>query len=382
VQILLVTGPGGAGSSTVASATALELTAAGSRCVLLTERLPRISGLPEAVRVDVVRPQPVLEQLWDRHAGGLSAALPVLTVPPATSVVALPGVAEFALLSALAGHARSGDVDVVVLDAGPVPAALALLALPGALRWWLAQAAPTRLRVLAALRTAATPGRPGVAAGLLAGAAGVEELLAATPLADPARTAVHLVVRPDGAAPAELTDTATALGVLGQRTASVTVSRVLPSGTGAWWTQRTAVQQEALHRVREVAGPVRKVAEAAVPPSSVADLQALDAAVPRGVVQPAPAAAPRRADGGWVLDVPLPFARRGQVDLTRWDDDLVVTAVGVRRSLPLDALLRRCTVAGGSLSAPGSAQATLQVRFIPDPTLWPAGLLEAEASRA
>ena len=82
-----------------------------------------------------------------------------------------------------------------------------------------------------------------------------------------------------------------------------------------------------------------------------------------------------------MLDVPLPFVRRGQVELTRWDDDLVVTAAGVRRSIPLDALLRRCTVAGGSLTGPGTAAATLEVRFTPDPAQWPESLLEAEGSR-
>jgi arsenite-transporting ATPase len=382
VQILLVTGPGGAGSSTVAAATALRLTAEGSRCVLLTARPPRTPDLADAVRVDVVTAHPALERLWARHADELAAALPVLSVPPATSVVPVPGVAEFALLAALAGHARAGDVDVVVLDAGPTTTAGALLALPGALRWWLAQLAPTRLRVLATLRAAATPGRPGVTAGLLAGAAGVEELLDAAPLADPATTAVHLVVRPDADAAVQVAEAATALGVLGQSIVSVTVSRVLPAATGEWWAQRTEVQGDALRRVHELAVPVRVVAESALAPASVADLQALDAAVPGTVGTPTAPTTPRQVDDGWVLDVPLPFVQRGQVELTRWDDDLVVTAAGMRRSLALDALLRRCTVAGGSLSAPGTAQAVLEVRFTPDPAQWPAGLLAAaEGSR-
>ena len=381
MQILLVTGPGGAGSSTVAAATALRLTADGARCVLLTTQAPRTADLADAVRVDVVAALPALEQLWTRHAAALAGAVPVLTVPPASSVVPVPGVAEFALLAALSGHARAGDVNVVVLDAGPTAPAADLLALPGALRWWLGQAAPTRLRVLATLRTATMPGRAGVAAGLLGGAAGVEELLDAVPLADPAATAVHLVVRPDADAPDAVEGAARALGVLGQRVASVTVSRVLPAGTGEWWAQRAAVQSEAVRRVRELAVPVREVAESAAAPASVPDLRALDAAVPATPVPPAAPAAPRRAGGSWVLDVPLPFVRRGQVELTRWDDDLVVTAAGLRRSLPLGALLRRCTVAGGSLTAPGTASAVLEVRFTPDPAQWPAGLLDAEGIR-
>jgi arsenite-transporting ATPase len=377
VQILLVTGPGGAGSSTVAAATALRLTAAGTRCVLLTARPPGVPGLGDAVRIDVVAAQSVLQEVWARHGDALAAAVPVLTVPPATSVVPVPGVAEFGLLAALAGHARAGDVDVVVLDAGPTTAATALLALPGALRWWLAQAAPTRLRVLATLRAAAMPGRPGLPAGLLAGLVGVEELLDAAPLADPAATAVHLVVRPDAVAADEVARTATVLGVLGQRIAAVTVSRVLPAGPGPWWAQRAAAQAEALDRVRELAGPVREVAESALAPSSVPDLQALDAAVPDVAATAATPLAPRRTDDGWVLDVPLPFAQRGDVELTRWDDELVVTVAGMRRSLPLDALLRRCTVAGGAMSAPGTAQAALEVRFTPDRAQWPAALLAA-----
>jgi arsenite-transporting ATPase len=38
VQVLLVTGPGGAGSSTVAAATALQRAAGGARVVFLTTR--------------------------------------------------------------------------------------------------------------------------------------------------------------------------------------------------------------------------------------------------------------------------------------------------------------------------------------------------------
>jgi arsenite-transporting ATPase len=124
------------------------------------------------------------------------------------------------------------------------------------------------------------------------------------------------------------------------------------------------------------------VAEAAVPPASPADLLALGAAVPETVHRPPAAPGPQRSGEGWTLDVPLPHARRGDVELTRWADDLVVTASGVRRSLPLDALLRRCTVVAGHLRAPGTGQATLEVRFAPDPAQWPAGLLAATTERS
>jgi arsenite-transporting ATPase len=78
--------------------------------------------------------------------------------------------------------------------------------------------------------------------------------------------------------------------------------------------------------------------------------------------------------------VPLPFAERGTVELTRFGDFLVLTAAGARRSLRLDPLLRRCTVTGGRLDDPGGPGARLLVGFEPDPDLWPADLLAAHGS--
>jgi arsenite-transporting ATPase len=115
-----------------------------------------------------------------------------------------------------------------------------------------------------------------------------------------------------------------------------------------------------------------------VAPADIADLGGL---LPEGgLPTPEPPAppAPERLDGGWRLVLPLPFAVRGGVDLTRWGDDLVVTVAGVRRSVRLDALLRRCTVTGGRLADPGTATARLEVTFVPDPGQWPADLLAAE----
>jgi arsenite-transporting ATPase len=87
-----------------------------------------------------------------------------------------------------------------------------------------------------------------------------------------------------------------------------------------------------------------------------------------------------RSDGVRRLVLPLPFAEREGLDLTRWQDDLVVTVAGARRSLRLDSLLRRCVVTGGTLADAGTRQARLEVTFTPDPLQWPAGLLAAEGS--
>ncbi len=378
MRTLIVTGPGGAGTSTLAAAAAIGAARSGRRTLLLSRRPVELPGLDAepGLEVAVVDPRASLEQLWSGSADALAELLPQLTVPPAGSVVPLPGTAELALLAALS----RADAELVVLDAGPVDDALALIGLPATLRWWLDQLLPPGIRALGAVRTAAVnygAAKKGPVDAALALVPVVEGLLSRDRLADPADTAVSLVVLPRPAAAAAVRSAATVLALHGLRVGSV-LTRVLPGGgPGQWWVQRAAAQTEAVAAFAAVA-PVHRVPErAAAPQNADAAAGLLDGwAVPAAGGAPVPT--PERREEGWALTLPLPFGERNTVDLIRWGDDLVVTAAGVRRSVRLDSLLRRCEVTGGRLHDPGTARAALEVTFRPDPRLWPADLLAAE----
>ncbi|WP_104524227.1 ArsA family ATPase [Blastococcus atacamensis] len=377
MRTLLVTGPGGAGTSTVAAAAALRSARSGRDTLLLTRRTPPVAtpGEPRLTVRRVGGPAAAGE-LWAAHAETLAGLVPHLSLPPATSVVPLPGADDLALVAALG----DADADVVVVDAGPLEDGLALAALPGTLRWWLDQALPPSVRALAAVRTAGVSAgvvRPGPVDAVLGALPAVERLLGTDRLADPTATAVWLTGEARGAAVTALRRAATVLGLHGLAPAAV-VARVLPAdGPGEWWRARAAAQQEALAALAELA-PVHVVPEApeapAAPTAALALLDGLDLPDTGGPVAPEP----RRGQGGWELTVPLPFAERDAVGLTRWGDDLVIAVGEDRRSLRLDSLLRRCEVTGGRLADPGTAAARLEVSFRPDPQQWPADLLAAE----
>ena len=377
MRTLLFTGPGGAGTTTLAASAAVRTARAGRHTVLLSRQERPVPRLGAVHGLDVVRvdQQAALERLWGGVTAGLGPLLPQLTLPPSSSVVPLPGGADLALFAELAG----ADADLVVLDAGPVEAAAALVALPATLRWWLDQLFPPGMRALGAVRTA------GVGSGLvrrkpvdvaLAGIPVLEGLLADDRLAGPADTAVCLVALPTSAAVDRLRTAVTTLALHGLRPAAV-LTRVPPSeGTGDWATARAADREAALAAFADFA-EVRQVPEAAVAPVDADGLaELLEAFAPEPVGAAAPG--PERREGAWQLALPLPFADRGDVTLTRWLDDLVITVRGSRRCLALDPLLRRCEVTGGRLADPGGPEARLVVGFRPDPQLWPADLLAAD----
>jgi arsenite/tail-anchored protein-transporting ATPase len=377
MRTALLTGPGGAGTSTLAAAAAVRAARSGRRTLLLSRQAPAVAGLDAepGLTVRTVDTQAAVEGLWAGAADAAAAVLPQLAVPPATSVVPLPGAADLALFAELAG----AEADLVVVDAGPVESAVALVGLPATLRWWLDQLMPASMRALAAVRTAAVASgtvRRGPVDAALSAVPVVEELLAADRLAEASTTGLQLVAPPRTSSVAALRAAATVLGLHGLRAGAV-LSRVLPlTGDDEWTTQRAAEQETALAALAEVA-PTRRVPELAVSPDRPDDVAALvDEALPVATGFPAPG--PERHEGAWRLRIPLPFAEHGAVTLTRWVDDLILTVGGVRRSLRLDALLRRCEVTGGRLADPGTADAHLEVGFRPDPSLWPADLLSAE----
>jgi arsenite-transporting ATPase len=377
VRTLLLTGPGGAGTSTLAAAAAVRSARAGRRTLLLSRQSAPTPGLDDVPGLDVVRvdPQATFERLWGGTAGAVGAVVPHLTLPPESSVVPIPGTAELALFAEL-GRA---EADLVVLDAGPLEAMSALVALPSALRWWLDQLLPPGMRALGAVRTAAvTAGvaKRGPVDAALAAVPVVEGLLARNRLADP--TTVCLVAEPRRTTVPSVRAAVTTLALHGLATGAL-LARVLPAADAGEWSTRRAAEQDAV--LSDLAGvaPLHRVPEHAVAPEDVdglADL--LEGFVPPAAQTPERPAAERH-EGAWRLTVPLPFADRAAVRLTRWVDDLVVSVGDARRSIRLDALLRRCEVTGGKLLDPGTADARLVVGFRPDPQLWPADLLAAEA---
>ncbi|RZU31292.1 ArsA family ATPase [Blastococcus saxobsidens] len=378
MRTLLVTGTGGAGSSTIAAAAALRSARSGRSTLLLTRQASPVEGLGDEPGLEVRRiagPRAVAD-LWGAHAGALAGLLPHLTLPPVTSVVPVPGTEELALLAALA----EAQADLVVVDAGPLRDGLGLVALPAALRWWTGVALPPTVRALAAVRRAAVgsgAAKAGPLDAALAALPVVEGLLARDRLAGPAGTAVWLTAPARGSAVAALRGATTVLGLHGLRPAAV-LARVLPAGgTGSWWERRAADQDAALAGLAELA-PVHAVPEDAGSPDDPAGALDLLGGLDLPPAGGPPAPGPRRGAMGWELTVPLPFAERSQVSLTRWGDDLVVGVGEDRRSLRLDSLLRRCEVTGGRLADPGTAQARLEVSFRPDPQQWPADLLAAE----
>ncbi len=388
MRILLFTGKGGVGKSTLAAATACASAAAGHRTLVLSTDAAH--SLADALDVAATsEPSEVAPHLWVQHVdaqarfeqswrdiqGYLMSVLDVAGVDPITAdeLTVIPGAEEVLALLEVRAQARSGEWDVLVVDCAPTAETLRLLALPEALGWYMTRVLPVERRVVKALRP------------VLSRAAGVpmpgdsvfdaiERLHAdlddvRTVLTGP-ETSVRLVLTPESVVLAEARRAYTCLTLFGYTVDAAIVNRVFPAGgTDEWRTTWVDAQarvmadvadsfagldlRTSVYRASEPVGHQQLLDLARAVYGEDDPLASGHARTPMGVRSP---------PGGLVLALPLPLVDRDDVRLARKGDELVVSVASYRRLVTLPSGLTRHRVAGARVH-----DGELQVRFT-DPT--------------
>jgi len=384
VRILLFTGKGGVGKSTVAAGTAALAAAGGQRTLVLSTDPahsladafgavvgPEPTRVAEGLFVQQVDAQLRFEQSWSEIQRYLLSVLDVAGVDPlaAEELTVIPGAEEVLALLELRLHALSGDWDVIVVDCAPTAETLRLLALPEALGWYMRRVLPVERRVVKALKPVLTR-----AAGVPMPGDSVfdaverlhAELDEVQALLSGPGASVRLVLTPENVVLAEARRSYTTLSLYGYRVDGVIANRVFPDGGGDDWRAGWVTAQDRVltEVAQSFAGlPVwRSVYRTGEPVGvdTLADL-ARDLYDGDDPVAPTGGAGPFRVTRntrGAVLGLALPNVTRAEVDLARHGDDLVVTVGSYRRLLTLPAGLSRHRIAGARVD-----DGELQVRF-------------------
>jgi arsenite-transporting ATPase len=385
VRILLFTGKGGVGKTSVAAATALRCADAGLRTLVLstdpahsladafdrpldgdaTEIVPHLYGqqLDATERLEEVwgEIQRYLVQVFDW--AGLGAV-------EAEELSVLPGLDEVFSLSDIKAHADSGAWDVVVVDCAPTAETIRLLSLPDVLSWYMERVFPVGRRVTKVVRPLLRTVTNLPVAGdevFDAGARfydrldGVRDLLT-----DGSRTTVRLVVNPERMVIAEARRTATYLSLFGYRVDAVVANRLLPEAvTDPWFKAWKEAHAEHLAAIEDGFAPL-PVLRAELASEELVGIDRLrrfaeelyDDLDPTAVLHDGEPLRVEKRGSAHVLVVDLPFADRDELDVGRRDDELLVRVGPHRRAVVLPDSLRRLEVTGASMDGD-----RLEVRF-------------------
>lgn len=383
-RVIVYSGKGGVGKTSVAAATGLLCAERGLRTIVISTDIAH--SLADSFEREL-GPEPVLiaPRLWGQQSDvyhnirkywgtiqGYVASVfrwRGLDEVMSEEMTVIPGMDELASLLWIAEHHDSGAYDVVVVDAAPTGETLRLLSLPEAGRWWLEKIMPVERSIarIAGPIVRRTIGMPMPTDQVFA--AGEElfhrlEHMRAL-LADAATSSIRVVLNLEKMVIRESQRAFTYFHLYGYLTDLVVVNRVLPDDVGAYFQGWRDAQRRYRPLVDEMFAPV-PLRDVPFFEQEVVGLEMLRRvgealfadADPTTVFFRGRPYQVAQEDGEHVISLQLPFTAKGEVKLSRHSDELVLEVGPFRRNLILPRLLADAPTRGARLEGD-----TLRIRF-------------------
>ena len=377
MRIILYTGKGGVGKTSVAAATALRCAELGHRTIVVSTDAAHslgdsfdtaISNEPmelapklKAQEIDVLHQ---MQKYWGTVQEWVNSVLQWRGINEmiAEEASILPGMDELASLLQIVNLHDSGEYDVIIVDCAPTGETLRLLSLPEVARWYLTHIFPIE-------RTAAK-----VAGPLLRGMTGIpvpddrmfetiKDLILQldrmhTLLADPSKSSVRLVLNPEKMVIKEAQRTFTYINLYGYACDLVIENRVLPEeAKHGYFAALRETQQKYMRLVEEAFVPV-PIFQGPHFENEVVGFEMLkrmgnaiygDHDPSHMFYQGSPQVVSKHGEQ-YQLTLKLPFTAKGDVKLTRSGDEMAISLGNFRRNLVLPRVLATRAVARASFS--------------------------------
>jgi arsenite/tail-anchored protein-transporting ATPase len=369
VRILLFTGKGGVGKTSLAAATGVRLAHLGYSTLVmsvdpahsLADSFDLTTGLfhgqtsdPYQVRerldIQEVNIQKEIKRHWKDISSYVVSVLRTTGISDveAEELAILPGMEELSAMMHVNQYRRDGRYDVIVLDCAPTAESMRFVSMPTTLDWYMKHIFPYQRSLLKAVRPIANKVSPvelppdryfANVKDLFGRLAGVEEVLE-----DPKITSVRLATNPERMVLRETQRAFVYFSLHGLTVDTVIVNRVLPSKVrDAFFARWRRSQDEILREIDEYFAPVpvKKVPLFEDEVLGAERLEKLAAALYPNREDPAALTRTDRPytfvklDGRYEVRVQLPFATKGEIGLFKKGDELVVEIGSLRRHIGL-----------------------------------------------
>jgi arsenite-transporting ATPase len=369
MRILLFSGKGGVGKTSLAAATGLELSRLGYRTLVMsvdpahsladafdieTELFHGKTGDPytidERLAIHEVNIQKEIKRHWKEISAYVVSVLRTTGISDveAEELAILPGMEELSAMMYVNQFRREQRYDVIVLDCAPTAESMRFVSMPTTLEWYMKHIFAFQRGLLKAVRPIANRVAPfelpsdnyfDNIQNLFGRLTGIDELLE-----NPKITSVRLVTNPERMVLRETQRAFVYFTLHGLAVDGILVNRVLPLAvTDAYFEEWRASQSRILEEIDAYFAPVpvKRIPLFTHEVLGRERLEELARALYAGGEDPAAIGrteAPytfAKCDDHYEVRLKLPFAAKGEVGLFKKGDELIVEIGTLRRHIGL-----------------------------------------------
>ncbi|HXW61745.1 MAG TPA: TRC40/GET3/ArsA family transport-energizing ATPase [Candidatus Acidoferrales bacterium] len=368
MRILLFTGKGGVGKTSLAAATGVRLAELNHRTLVMSIdpahsladsfdlatdlfHSQTSDPLPISDRLSIfeLNIQKEIRRHWQEISAYVTSVLRTTGISgvEAEELAILPGMEELSAMMYINQYRREQRYDVIVLDAAPTAESLRFISMPTTLDWYMKHIFPFQRNLLKAVRPIANRVAPfelptdsyfANIRDLFEKLEGVDDLME-----DPYTTSVRLVTNPEKMVLRETQRAFVYFSLHGLTVDSVVVNRLLPAEVqDTWFNEWHTSQDKVLKEIEEYFAPV-PVCRVPLFAHEVLGKHRLRELARVLYHDQDPAAVTRtekpytfgKTDGIYEIRLLLPFAAKGEVTLFKKGDELVVEIGTLRRHIGL-----------------------------------------------
>jgi arsenite-transporting ATPase len=369
MRILLFSGKGGVGKTSLAAATGVKLAQLNYRTLVMSIdpahsladsfdmgadlfHIPTSDPLPINDRLSIfeLNIQKEVKRHWQEISSYVTSVLRTTGISgvEAEELAILPGMEELSAMMYINQYRREQRYDIVVLDAAPTAESMRFISMPTTLDWYMKHIFPIQRNVLKAVRPIANRVAPFELPSdsyflnirdLFEKLEGVDEILE-----DPRITSVRLVTNPEKMVLRETQRAFVYFSLHGLTVDTVVVNRILPAEVmDSWFDEWHQSQEEILREIEEYFSPVpvKRVPLFAHEVLGRQRLEDLARVLYAGGEDPAAVTRTEKPytfgkqNGIYEVRIHLPFASKGEVGLFKKGDELVVEIGTFRRHIGL-----------------------------------------------
>ncbi len=369
MRILLFSGKGGVGKTSLAAATGVRLAEIGHRTLVMSidpahsladsfdlggdlfhTKTSDPFPISDKLSIFELNIQKEIKRHWQEISSYVTSVLRTTGISgvEAEELAILPGMEELSAMMYINEYRREQRYDVIVLDAAPTAESMRFISMPTTLDWYMKHIFPFQRNLLKAVRPIANRVAPfelptdsyfANIRNLFEKLEGVDDLME-----DPYTTSVRLVTNPEKMVLRETQRAFVYFSLHGLTVDAVIVNRLLPRDVkDAFFAEWHTSQEKVLEEIEEYFAPVpvRRVplfAHEVLGKERLRELARVlydEGEDPAAVTRTEKPYTFGKSDGVYEIRLLLPFAVKGEVGLFKKGDELVVEVGTLRRHIGL-----------------------------------------------